>query len=174
MNRQQGNLVMTNALTDKKKAARKESRDQTSLARDPWQSFGFPSLSRMRKEFDGLWSKFFSEVPAVWAAERGDSRWSFDVEDQPDAYVIKAEAPGFELKDFQIDLRGNQLVMQARRSEEKKEKGQESFTATEFYHAMTLPPYVDAARIAASYKQGMLQVSLPKTEEGKGRRIPVL
>lgn len=162
---------MSTAVTEKKDVA--ETKPKTELARDPWQVLGFPSLTRMRREFDELFSKFFSDVPALWNAERGDGRWAFDVEDQPDGYVIKAEAPGFDSKDFQIDLRGNQLVMQAKRSEQKKDKGKESFTATEFYHAMTIPQYVDVNKIDATYKQGILQVSLPKTAEGKGRNIPV-
>lgn len=162
---------MTTSLTEKKNVA--ETKPKTELARDPWQALGMPSLSRMRKEFDDLFSKFFTDVPALWNAERGDARWAFDVEDQPEAYVIKAEAPGFEPKDFSIELRGNQLVMQAKRSEEKKDKGKESFTSSEFYHSMTIPQHVDAKKIDASYKQGVLQVSLPKTEDGKGRNIPV-
>lgn len=163
---------MTTAMTEKKEA-KEQTKEPTGLARDPWQTLGFPSLKRMRQEFDNLWSKFFTEVPAQWAAERADGRWAFDVEDQPEAYVIKAEAPGFEPKDFSIDLRGNQLVLQAKHSEKKKEKGQESFTASEFYHAMTIPQYVDTDQIGATYKQGILEVSLPKTDEGKGRKIPV-
>lgn len=162
---------MTTAVTEKKNAD--VTKSKTELARDPWQVIGFPSLSRMRREFDELFSKFFTEVPALWNAERGDGRWAFDVEDQPEAYVIKAEAPGFEPKDFNIDLRGDQLVMQAKRSEEKKEKGKESFTATEFYHSMTVPEHVDVNKIDATYKQGTLQVTLPKTAEGKGRKIEV-
>jgi len=164
---------MTTSMTEKKSEAKNESPTATGLSRDPWQTLGMPSLKRMRQELDDLWSKFFTEVPALWNAERADSRWAFDVEDQPDAYVIKAEAPGFESKDFHIDLRGNQLVMQAKRTSEKKDKGKESFTATEFYHAMTIPMYVDTNQIAATYKHGVLEVSLPKTEEGKGRTIPV-
>jgi len=160
---------MTTAVAEKKK----ETKEELAPARDPWQTLGFPSLQRMRQEFDDLWHKLFAEVPALWTAERADARWAFDVEDQPDAYLIKAEAPGFEPKDFHVDLRGNQLVLQAKRSEEKKEKGRESFTAAEFYHTMTIPQHVDTDKITATYKQGVLQVSLPKTEEGKGRRIPV-
>lgn len=38
---------------------------------------------------------------------------------------------------------------------------------------MTIPSYVDTSKIAATYKQGVLEVTLPKTEEGKGRKIPV-
>lgn len=162
---------MTTTLTEKKDVC--EAKPKTDLTRDPLQILGFPSLSRMRHEFDELLSKFFTEVPALWNAERGDGRWAFDVEDQPEAYVIKAEAPGFEAKDFNINLRGNQLVLQAKRNEEKKEKGKEFFASSEFYHAMTIPQYVDAEQIAATYKHGVLQVTLPKTADGKGRKIHV-
>lgn len=163
---------MTTSVTEKKDI-KETTPAQASLTRDPWQPLGLPSLKRMRQELDDLWGKFFSEVPALWTAERGDGRWAFDVEDQPDAYIIKAEAPGFEPNDFSINLRGNQLVLQARHSEKKKDKGEESFTANEFYHAMTIPAYVETGKIAATYKQGILEVSLPKTDEGKGRKIPV-
>jgi HSP20 family protein len=162
---------MTSTLTEKKDVP--EAKPKTDLARDPLQTMGFPSLSRMRREFDELLGKFFTEVPALWNAERGDGRWAFDVEDQPDAYLIKAEAPGFESKDFNINLRGNQLVLQAKRHEEKKDKGKETFTSSEFYHAMSIPQYVDAEKIAATYKHGILQVTLPKTADGKGRQIQV-
>lgn len=162
---------MSTTVTEKKST--EVGKPKSEVARDPWQVLGFPSMSRMRREFDDLFSKFFTDVPALWNAERGDGRWAFDVEDQSDSYVIKAEAPGFEPKDFSIDLRGNQLVMRAKRSEEKKDKGKESFTASEFYHSMTIPEFVDASKIDASYKQGVLHVCLPKTEEGKGRKIEV-
>jgi HSP20 family protein len=152
---------------------RKQEKGQTQLARGTEAPFGFPSLNRLRREFDDLWNRFFTEMPALWQAERMDQRWAFDVEDQPEAYLIKAEAPGFDPNDFQIELRGDQLVMQAKKSEQKKAKEEESFTSTEFYHAMTIPPYVDTNQISAEYKQGVLTVSLPKTEEGRGRRIPV-
>lgn len=162
---------MTTVVTEKKDVA--EVKPKTELARDPWQVLGFPSLTRMRREFDEMLSKFFADVPALWNAERGDGRWAFDLEDQPDAYVIKAEAPGFDSKDFKIELRGDQVVMQAKRSQKSKEDEKESFTSAEFYHTMTIPQYVDVDKIDATYKQGVLQVSLPKTAEGKGRDIPV-
>lgn len=113
---------MTTAVAETKAATKEDTKEQAALSRDPLQTMGFPSLKRMRQEFDDLWGKFFSEVPALWSAERSDARWAFDVEDQPEAYVIKAEAPGFEPEDFHIDLRGDQLVMRAKRSTEKKEK----------------------------------------------------
>lgn len=161
---------MTTTTTTERKPSGKE---ETGLTRETEGFFGLPSLNRLRQEFDDLWNRFFNEMPALWHAERMDHRWAFDVEDQPDAYVIKAEAPGFDAHDFRVELRGEQLVMQAKRSEKKKGKEEESFTSSEFYHAMTIPPYVNTDNISAEYKNGVLTVSLPKTEEGRGRRIPV-
>ena len=160
-------------------AAQPESRTPATsgpgrgVAQDPWQALGFPSLMRMRQEFEDLWNKFFTDIPAIWSAEKMDLRWSFDVEDQPDAYVVKAEAPGFDPQDFTIELRGDQLVLQARKTAREQQQEKESFTSTEFYRSVTLPRYVDANRISATYKNGVLEVQLPKTAEGKGRRIPV-
>lgn len=151
---------------------KKEEREMGGMM-EPYFGLGLPTLSRLRREFDDLWNRFFTELPALWKAERHDLRWGFEVEDEPEAYVVKAEAPGFEVEDFNIELRGEQLVLRAKKSEEKKEKEGESFTSSEFYHAMTLPPYVDTERIEASYKNGVLTVMLPKTAEGKGRKIPV-
>jgi HSP20 family protein len=145
----------------------------TDLARGAWPDFGLPSLNRLRHEFEDLWNKFYTDVPALWNAERGDLRWSFDVADKPDAFEITAEAPGFEPSDFNIELRGDQLVMQAKKSKEEKSKEKESFTSTEFYRSMTIPAHVAADKIEATYTNGILNVTLPKTEEGKGRKIAV-
>jgi HSP20 family protein len=143
------------------------------LAKGLWPDFGLPSLNRLRQEFDDLWNKFYNDVPALWNAERGDLRWAFDVKDNPDAYVVTAEAPGFNTSDFNIELRGNNLVLQAKKSKEEKTKEKEAFTSTEFYRTMSIPAHVAADKIDAAYENGVLTVTLPKTEEGKGRRIPV-
>lgn len=160
---------MTTAMTEKKQETGKRTAEMSNAKN----GLGFPTVSRLRQEFDDLWNRFFTEMPALWSAERSDQRWAFDVEDQADAYLIKAEVPGFDPHDFEVELRGEQLVLQAKKSEKKKDKGQQSFTSSEFYHTLTIPPFVDREHIAASYRQGILEVSLPKTDEGKGRKIPV-
>eukprot|EP00475_Leptophrys_vorax_P030642 TRINITY_DN4605_c1_g1_i1.p2 TRINITY_DN4605_c1_g1~~TRINITY_DN4605_c1_g1_i1.p2 ORF type:complete len:165 (-),score=7.09 TRINITY_DN4605_c1_g1_i1:1767-2261(-) len=162
---------MSTTLSTKKPAAAQEPKNELSHA--IWNDFGLPSLNRLRQEFDDLWKKFYVEVPALWNAERGDLRWSFDIADEPEAYVVSAEAPGFELSDFHVELRGDQLVLKAAKSKEEKDKDKESFTSSEFYRSMTIPAHVAADKIDAQYKNGVLTVTLPKTKEGKGRKIPV-
>lgn len=159
---------MTTTVTTKKKAE-----PSNELAKGLWPDFGLPSLNRLRHEFDDLWNKFYNEVPALWNAERTDLRWAFDVKDNPEAYVVTAEAPGFDASDFNIELRGNRLILQARKTQEEKTKEKESFSSSEFYRAMSIPDYVAADKIEASYDKGVLTVTLPKTEDGKGRKIPV-
>ncbi|MDX1967166.1 MAG: Hsp20/alpha crystallin family protein [Planctomycetaceae bacterium] len=161
---------MGTAVAEKKT---EEGKNLPAGQRDPWRDFGLMPLNRLRQEFDDLWNKYFTEMPALWNAERTDMRWAFGVEDTPDAYVITAEAPGFDLGDFDVELRGDQLVLQAKKSQEEKSSEQQSFTSTEFYRAMTIPDYVDADRIEAQYAKGVLTVMLPKTPDGKGRKIPV-
>lgn len=154
-------------------ATKKKAEPSNELAKGLWPDFGLPSLNRLRHEFDDLWNKFYNEVPALWNAERTDLRWAFDVKDNPEAYVVTAEAPGFDASDFNIELRGNRLILQARKTEEEKTKEKESFSSSEFYRAMSIPDYVAADKIEASYDKGVLTVTLPKTEDGKGRKIPV-
>jgi HSP20 family protein len=162
---------MTTAIAPKKDA--QAEAPATKLARGLWPDFGLPSLNRLRHEFDDLWEKFYKEVPALWNAERTDLRWSFDVADQPESYVITAEAPGFEASDFNVELRGDRLVLQAKKSKEEKSKEKESFTSTEFYRSIAIPEFVATGKIEAAYDKGVLTVTLPKTPEGKGRKIPV-
>ncbi len=166
---------MTTTTVATKKAAEpaKSEGAKTELAQGLWPDFGLPSLNRLRQEFDDLWQKFYVEVPALWNAERGDLRWSFDVADQPEAYVVTAKAPGFKQSDFSVELRGDQLVLQASKTKEEKAKDKELLTSTEFYRSMTIPAHVAADKIDAHYKHGVLTVTLPKTEEGKGRKIQV-
>ena len=156
-----------------KTALNKTDRPSTELSRGLSSDFGMPSLARLRQEFDDLWNKFYTEVPALWNAERANHRWSFDVADQPEAVVVTVEAPGFEPADFNVELRGDQLVLQARKSKEEKTKEKESFNSTEFYRTMSIPGFVAIDKIEAAYDKGILTVTLPKSAEGKGRRIPV-
>ena len=162
---------MTTSLAPQKKD--QTEAPATELARGLWPEFGLPSLNRLRHEFDDLWNKFYKEVPALWNAERTDLRGSFDVADQPDAYVMTAEEPGFDASDFNVELRGDRLILQATKSKEEKSKEKESFTSTEFYRSMTIPEFVAAGKIDAAYNKGILTVTLPKTAEGKGRKIAV-
>jgi HSP20 family protein len=130
-------------------------------------------FNRMRSELDRLTADFFSGFwPAIAEQRFG---WDFHVEDQDDAVVVTAEAPGFEPDDFEISVEGNQLVLRAehKADTEGKEKKFHEHCRQQFYRSMTLPAFVRSDAAEARYKSGVLTVRLPKTEESKPKRIAI-
>jgi HSP20 family protein len=132
----------------------------------------FEPVARMREEFDRLFDNFFRGWPRLWEGGR-DAAWGFDVEEKDDKIVVRAEAPGFEPDDFDLQVRGNQLVLRAERKAESEQENFRSFERREFYRALTLPAGTDPNKVDARYKNGVLTVTLPKTEKATGKRIAI-
>jgi HSP20 family protein len=127
----------------------------------------------MWDEFDQLLERFSRQWPSLW---EGDGwRWGLDVRDEDDAVVVQAEAPGFEAGDFDVQVSDNRLVLRAtKKAETKGEEGKtREVREWECYQSVTLPPGIDRGKVEAKYHNGILTVRLPKTPEGKGRRVPV-
>jgi HSP20 family protein len=141
-------------------------------ARPPslWSDFPF-ALSRMRDEFDRMLERFSRDWPML--GEKNGWRWDVSMEDKDDAIVVRAEAPGFEPGDFDLQVSDGRLIMKAERKSETKDKEGESWQQREYYHAFSLPAGIDKDKVDASYHNGVLTISLPKTPEGKGRKIAV-
>ncbi|MGE3807681.1 MAG: Hsp20/alpha crystallin family protein [Gemmataceae bacterium] len=132
-------------------------------------------LARMRDEFESLFDRFFGQWPMQ---EMGrENFWALDVDDRENEYVLRAEAPGFEPDEFDIHLSGNVLTIVAEHKVQDKGK-REGFEFLErhvgrFQRVLTLPTEVDAEKIAAQYKNGVLLVTLPKNAGAKPRQIKV-
>jgi HSP20 family protein len=135
---------------------------------------GGSALSRLRSEFDRLFDDFLGGLGGLPAwPEAGDGRWGLDVDDQEDQIVVRAEAPGFEPDDFDIQVRDDQLVLCACQSEEKQREGGRQWHQQELYRSISLPSGIDSEHVDAQYRNGVLTVKLPKTEQAKSRRIEV-
>jgi HSP20 family protein len=129
---------------------------------------------RLREEFD----RFFDQLAPGWLGPWEGSRtahWGLDMQEDDGRVVIRAEAPGFEPSDFDIHVRGDRLVLHAAHKveSEEKERGVHEWRQQEFYRSVTLPADVDADKVEATYRNGILSVSLPKSEQHRGRRIEV-
>jgi len=87
---------------------------------------------------------------------------------------VRAEVPGFEPADFEVELRNNRLMIKAAKTheEEKKEKGYE-FAERRYERFVELPVEVEPAKVEATYRNGVLEVHLPKPAEATPRRIEV-
>jgi HSP20 family protein len=131
-------------------------------------------LARLRTEFDRLFedvSRGWGGLPA-WPKEL-QSKWDLDVEELEDKIIVRAEAPGFEPKDFDLQVRDDQLVLCACQSEETQQEGSRRWHQQELYQSIPLPAGVDAEHVDAEYRNGILTVTLPKRERSKGRQIEV-
>jgi HSP20 family protein len=130
-------------------------------------------LSRLRDEFDHLLDLFSRTWPSLWGDAEHGWRWGLEVEDQDDAVVVRAEAPGFEPGDFDVQVQDGRLTLRAaRKTETKKDEGR-AWSQRQCYQSVTLPAGIDKDKVEARYHNGVLTITLPKTPEAKGRRVPV-
>ena len=139
---------------------------------------GFQQFAQyLQQGFNQMLNELFGPEPARgwepvrWPAFGG---WGLDVDDRDDAVIVRAEAPGFEPEDFDLQVRGQQLIVRAtRKTDSAEDGGARRWGRRELYHTVTLPAGIDENKVEARYRHGVLTVTLPKTEEGKGRRITV-
>jgi HSP20 family protein len=102
---------------------------------------------------------------------------AIDMAETPDEVTITGELPGLDRDDFSLEMSGNRLIIRGEKRQSKKQEGKgyryEASMYGSFTRAIPMPCEVDADRIEAKYKDGVLKVTIPKTESAKGRRIPV-
>ena len=121
------------------------------------------------------WDPFRSDWSGSSAG--GDLAPRFDVKETKDAYVIKADLPGFRDDKVEVLLNGNLLTVKGEREEEHREEG-EQFYAMErstgsFARSFSLPDSVDADSVRADLKNGVLTVNVPKRPEAQPKKIAI-
>lgn len=100
----------------------------------------------------------------------GTSMQSFktDIKDEGDKYVMEAELPGFEKEDIKLDISGNDLVLTAEHKAETEDK-QDKYIRRERTYGSYQRSFdltgIDAEKIDAEYKNGILTLNLPKMQE---------
>jgi HSP20 family protein len=132
-------------------------------------------LQRMERDFDLLFDRLTSDLNG-WSTSNFFGRqhgWGLDVYDRSDEVIVRAEAPGFEPDEIDVQLSGNCLCISAeRRKDEVGDDGSRHVYGS-FRRMVTVPQGIEADKIEASYRNGVLEVHLPKGEEAKGKRIPI-
>jgi HSP20 family protein len=100
-----------------------------------------------------------------------------DMFDNDDKIVIKAELPGMDKKDFSVDIKDRVLTLSGERNYENEAKEENYYrrerTYGKFKRAFHLPADVDADKIKADFKEGVLRVEIPKPEAQKPKQITV-
>ncbi|RLB07000.1 MAG: Hsp20/alpha crystallin family protein [Deltaproteobacteria bacterium] len=143
------------------------------MALIPWRPFR--ELDTLRREMDRLWDRFFSERPLEWLG--GQWTPSLDVSETKDKVVVKAEIPGIDPKDIDVSLSNGVLTIKGEKKQEREEKD-ENYHLVErsygsFSRAVRLPAEVQEDKVKASYKDGVLKITLPKTERAKEKEIKI-
>lgn len=134
-----------------------------------------PVISSLRREMDRLFDRVWEgnlETPLLGA-------WTpaVNVSESTDVVKVKLEIPGIEPKDVHVTLKDQVLVIRGEKVQETKGTD-EKFYRTErsygaFARAIQLPAAVDKNKVNASFKNGVLIVTMEKVPEAKGTAIPV-
>lgn len=151
------------------------------FALKPWMS-RTPQLARveqpfgwMPEEFGPLFNRLFSRFPVMEVPE-WEYPWGMTTEEKEKEIVVRFELPGFEPAELKVELLAERLTVEAEHKEaEEKEKGKEK-TERAYAHVkrtLTLPPGVELEKAEAVFRNGVLEVHLPRKPEEVGRRIEV-
>ncbi|MCG3132693.1 MAG: hypothetical protein FLDDKLPJ_03559 [Phycisphaerae bacterium] len=137
-----------------------------------------PSFESFRSEMDRLFSRFFSEPLGFGGAWRGfDLAPRIDLADTESAIEVKVEVPGVEPKDIDIEVADNVLFIRGQKVRDREEKKRNYYYAERehgsFSRSIPLPTSVNADKVDAMFKDGVLTVTLPKKPGSAGRKVPV-
>ena len=111
--------------------------------------------------------------------EISSTRWpSVDITEEEGAYTLRADLPGVEKKDVNISVDNGTLTIEGEKKQEHEKREKDRYYHFErsygsFRRAFSLPESVDSGKIKASFRNGLLELTLPKTEAAKPRKIDV-
>ena len=125
-------------------------------------------LNRLMDDFFGR--RLDVEGPTVWQPV-------VDIEESPEGYLVRAELPGMRLEDIKITVADQALSIRGEKRREEEKKGTSYHRVERVYgtfeRSFSLGHAVAADKIEATYRDGVLEVSIPKAEEAKAREIQV-
>lgn len=124
------------------------------------------------------WDPFSELAPLVGRAVPTEGLApAFDIKETPQAFVFKADLPGFSDKDLDITNAGNQLTIAGSRQEVSEEKDETYYVCERrqgsFTRAFTLPVGADLEHVNAELKHGVLTVTVPRKASGKEKKIAI-
>lgn len=138
---------------------------------------------RVDVDMPRLMNRFLNDFwESSWGARDWDEDstvWSprIDMSENKDGYEVLADLPGLDKKDIKISLHDNVLTVQGERREEQKKEDDKRYyyerSFGTFSRSIRLPEKVDEANIQAEYKNGVLKLTLQKSEEVKPRQIEI-
>lgn len=142
------------------------------------------SLNQLRDNFDHAVDFFLpkrreggSDVSPFFPSFFSPTRPAIDMDEDENEYRISAEMPGLDPGDFKVELLGNRLMIKGeKKSSREDRKGNTYYSECcygSFVRDVSVPGEVDANKIEANYKNGILEIRLPKTEKAKAKKVEI-
>ena len=139
-----------------------------------WNWSAFDQLTNIRDEINRLFESPYengsSDVFNTWAP-------ALDLYEDNDNIIARAELPGLKKQEIDISLHDNVLTVSGERKNEKKHANGKTSREERFFGRFTrsiaLPKQVNGDQVKASYKDGLLTVTMPKAEEAKPRQVQI-
>jgi HSP20 family protein len=137
----------------------------------------FDGLDRIHSRINDLFDETFGRARA--SSTSSNSVWlpPVDILESRDSYLIRAELPGMKKEDFNLEVKEGSLTLSGERKFEEPANGVEYHrverVAGRFLRSFSLPQTVKADEIKATYRDGILEIHVPKAEEAKPRQITI-
>ena len=158
------------------KLARRERHERGALAASNQGPSPFNELNRIRNEIFRIFEDPFSLASSASTLFEG---WTppVDVYEDKDKITVRAELPGMKKDDIEVTVVGDTLTISGERKREEEKREGETYRSERylgrFQRSITLPAEVDSNRIQATYKDGVLTVSLNRSEQAKRKQIEI-
>jgi len=138
----------------------------------------FSQFDRMQREMDRLLSPYRSSSFGSSVGRSNSGIYPpINLYDNGESFVVRAEIPGLDPDKLDLSVTGNTLTLRGDRKPLEVEKGwnyhRQERDYGEFRRALTLPEMVDSTKVQASFKNGILEIQLPRAEQAKQRKIQV-
>jgi HSP20 family protein len=136
-------------------------------------------LASIQTEMNRLFNNFFEPATGSNGGNAALRRWTpaMDVVETDDHYVVRADLPGLSEGDVKIEFEDNVLTVSGERKSSHEESKQGYYRVERSYghfaRSLTLPEGVDAESIQATFDRGVLEVSVPKPEQRKPRKVEI-
>src|SRR3712207_3478431 len=136
-------------------------------------------LSTLQNEMNRLFSTFFDAPAGDAGGNGGLRRWvpAMDLVETDEHFVLRADLPGLDAGDVNIEVEDNVLTLSGERKAEHETK-RDGFYRVErasgqFRRSLTLPEGVDLDQVAANFDKGVLEIRIPKPEQRKPRKVQI-
>ena len=157
-----------------------KTKEKETKAVAPWRPF--MDLARWDRDMERIMGDFFGRRPwwpERWLRTQGMELTApvVDLFEEKDDIVVKAEIPGIEKNNIEVNLADHTLTIKGEKKKEEEIKEENYYRAERSYgsfvRTLGLPKDVHTDKVKATFKNGILEVRLPKTEEAKAKEVKV-